>query len=57
MKMVTCLGCGKIIPWDDCLMFEQSLDGKKVKDSDMTQRGFSCRDLLCLAKATGCDDE
>jgi len=38
-------------------MFERALDGKKVIDSDMIVRGFSCLSLDCLAEATGCADE
>lgn len=56
-EKVTCHGCGKIIRFSDCLMFKQSMDGKKVKDTDQLLRGFACRDLMCLAKATGADEE
>jgi len=52
-----CMACGKTLNPHNHLMFKMSLDGKKVKDSDLIQRGFCCKDLMCLAKATGCDEE
>jgi hypothetical protein len=39
------------------LMFERSLDDKKVEDSALVVRGWSCPDIDCLCKATGIIDE
>ena len=55
--MIQCVACGKTLEPHNHLMFKMALDGKKVKDSDLIQRGFCSKDLMCLAKATGCDEE
>ena len=52
-----CLACGKDLYPSDMFLFELSLDKKKVKESDFTQKGMTCRDLMCLAIATGCAEE
>jgi len=39
-------------------LFEFSLEeGVKVADADLVQKGMVCQDLMCLAKAIGCDEE
>jgi len=55
--MVVCDGCGKALDPTRALMFERSLDGKKVEDSALVKTGFSCPDIDCLTEATGIADE
>ena len=56
--MMKCMTCLKTLIAPDFIMFELSLeDGVQVKDAKLTQRGFVCKDLMCLATATGCVDE
>ena len=54
---VKCDACGKSLHPLNALMFERSLDDKKVEDSDLVVKGWSCPDIDCLTEATGIVDE
>jgi len=32
-------------------------EGKKVEDDGVIARGFTCQDLMCVAKAIGLEEE
>ena len=55
--LVRCEACNKLLHPAGSLMFERSLDGKKVEDSALVKTGFSCPDIDCLTEATGIADE
>jgi len=55
--MVVCDGCGKALDPTRALMFERSLDDKKVEDSALVVKGWCCPDIDCLCEATGIMDE
>jgi len=58
MSNLQCMTCLKDLVAPDFIMFELSLEeGVPVRDAKLTAKGFVCKDLLCLATATGCVDE
>ena len=54
---VQCDACGKSLHPTMALMFERSLDDKKVEDSALVVKGWCCPDIDCLCEATGITDE
>jgi len=55
---MNCAACMMKLKPGNHLMFELSLEpGVKVKDAKLKQRGFVCPNIMCLAIATGCEEE
>ena len=55
---MNCAACGKVLPRNKFFMFKFAVEeGKKIEDDGIIARGFTCQDLMCVAKAIGIEEE